>query len=324
MGIPNDVSLVNLNNSYIFKGFYPQGIIDQFIRKIPFHRLDKPTTVVSWNRPKINTLVTVPVYARGADVDSTPQDFELTTRTMQRIGATALVDDFSQAVSGNPNNLLEAEIQAKKIAIIRTLGAQIFVGSGAENNFNGLKSEVIPSQEFSLTGNPLLPTDKNLLQLINMVRASDGAVGGGADCLVTNERVIRYIVAQGLASGRNCETIYDADLGVAVPLFCGIPMYAGQVPTDDPEDPGIGHYDIWAVKLSGPTGIRVLHATGRSDQFGIDVTPISTQVSKAQSGAFVGGLYCLMVPEPQSIARIKMVYEGDLLENGILVLPVPT
>lgn len=316
MGIPTNDSLVSLNRPYVFNGWYPLGFIDQFIRKIPFQRIDQPTTQVGWNTAD-PSLITVPVFAQDDNVDLSAQDFSQTQMTLQRIGATALVDSLSQASSGNTNSLLDAEIQAKKIAIIRTLGAQIISGDGLTNNFNGLKAEIEASQEFSLSAlaGAGLPDHRDLLRLINMVRCSDGSVGGGADCIVTHEQVIRYIINDLADHGLVCATVYDADLGVSVPLFRGIPMYAGQVPLIS------GKYDIWALKLSGPTGIRVLHATGQSSQFGIEVTPVPMQSVKSQIGAFVGGLYGLMVPEPQSIARIQGVSESDMESNGTLPLP---
>jgi len=91
MGIPTNDSLVSLNRPYVFNGWYPLGFIDQFIRKIPFQRIDQPTTQVGWNTAD-PSLITVPVFAQDDNVDLSAQDFSQTQMTLQRIGATALVD----------------------------------------------------------------------------------------------------------------------------------------------------------------------------------------------------------------------------------------
>lgn len=315
-----DNSLNNLNRPYVFKGWYPQGFIDQFIRKVPFQRLEQPTAQVGWNVTGTTmSLSGAAFYSPGSAPPGLTVDFKLVPKPFQRLGETLQVDNLAETASGNTNDLLEAAIQAAKISLIRTLGVEIFVGTGTPPDLNGLGYEVnLSGNQFNVTSSGL-PSYIDLLQLVNMVRASDGAVGGGADCIVTHERVIRYIVSEFFRLGVDCDMVYDADLGVTVPRFRGVPMYAGQVPLTS------GTYDIFALKMSGPCGIRVVHATGRSDQFGIDVAPIPMQATLTQVGAYVGGFYALMVPEDLSIARLQGTTSAALGTNttgaGIAVLP---
>jgi hypothetical protein len=238
--------------------------------------------------------------------------------TLTRIGDSVLVDKYSEAASGNVNDLLQTEIQAKRVAIIQQLGVQTTQGNGTLPNLSGFSSVVSSNQEFSVSGTGGLPAMLDLLHLVHLVRASDGCVGAGADCLVMDERVLRYVVS--MLSGEYFSLIdfaYDQDLGVSVPRFRGLPMYIGQVPAYGSPLA----YDIWALKLTGPTGIRMLHATGTSDQYGIDVVQLPMQYGAAQIGAFVGGLYALMVPEAHAIARIQGVLDSALTTAGIGTLP---
>lgn len=309
MGSPSDNTANLLNRPYVSKGWFPSptagaGFVDQFTRKIPLQRIEKPTINLSWDRfdPSVGSL-TVNPYATGGTPSSVQLEVIQTTRPFQRIGAMALVDSLAEAASGIPNDLLMAQIQAAKIGIIRTLGSQIITGDGISPHLNGFDYEIYPATQgfsVSMVSGFNVPSVQDILYLINLVKASDGSIGRGyADCIVTHERVIRFIVfyATQQASGL-IDYVYDSDLGVQVPRFAGVPMYNGQIPTS-----GTTGYEIYALKMSGPTGIRLLHATGSSDQFGIDITPIPMQSTVAQRGAYVGGYYCLMVPEVQSLAR---------------------
>ena len=317
MSIPNDATLISLNRPYVFKGTFPGGFVDQFVRKFPFHRIEQPTTQVSWNLLSSSNAISFYLPDPPSPLPTNPLNFSASNLTLTRVGDSVLVDYFSEVVSGNTNNLLDTEIQTKKVGIIRTLGAQIIQGNGIAPNIKGLQSLVISSQQFSVASTGGVPYLKELNQLVHMVRASDGCVGGGADCIVTHERVLRWILLALAPTYGILEFRHDADLGVSVPYFRGIPIYIGQ---SEAYDSPLA-YDIWALKMSGPTGIRMLHAAGRSEEFGIDVVKIPIQPGSAQLGAFVGGLYGLMVPEAQSIARIQGVLDSTLTSVGIDPLP---
>lgn len=311
IGIPSDTTLVNLNRPYVFNDWYPGGFIDHFIRKVPFQRLQQPTTSVAWNTA--TSLSVVAPYAPNAGgLGATPMNATHTSLTLRRIGDSAMVDALSQASSGNTNELLQAQIVAKKIGIIRKLGQQIIQGDGTGAQLIGLQSLVDTNQEFNVNAVTQVPTTIELDKLINLVRASDGCVGGGADCLVAHETVIRFII-NTMAQYSLLDTAYDPDLGVPVVRYRGIPIYIGQI-TSGTSPPA---FDIWALKLKGPTGIRVVHATGSSDSFGIDVQPIPMQAETGLVGAFVGGLYGVMVPEVESIARLQGTTFTGLSSAGI-------
>jgi len=82
-------------------------------------------------------------------------------------------------------------------------------------------------------------------------------------------------------------------------------VYVGQNATNETKGTGSNLTSIWAVKTTGPTGVRVLHAAGDSSMFGIEVTDIPAQPTLSKIGKFVGGTYALLVPEDESIARLN-------------------
>jgi hypothetical protein len=188
MAVPSDVTLVNLNQPYVFKGWFPgsYGIVDQFIRKVPFLQLQQPTTQVNWNL--LNTSNTVVPYSTSPTLPTTPLDFAQSNVTLSRFGDSVLVDNYSEAASGNVNDLLQIQIQAKRVAIIQQLGAQIVDGDPELSTMSGLSDLVTSNQQFSVSGTGGLPSLHDLLHLLHLLRASDGSVGGGADCLVMDER----------------------------------------------------------------------------------------------------------------------------------------
>ena len=64
---------------------------------------------------------------------------------------------------------------------------------------------------------------------------------------------------------------------------------------------------VYAVRLNGPTGLRVLHQGGSSSDFGIVTEEVPAQLSNAKRAATVRGFYSLLIPEIQSVARLKAI-----------------
>ena len=308
--LPTDATFTALNQPYVYEGWYPNGFVDQFIRKIRFERLQKPTATVLFNRVS-GSLPGVDAFAPEAPMDNTAINASQQTVTLKRLGDVVLLDHLSGLVAGNVNDPMEMLTSMRKVSVIRTLGFQIINGDGTGANLAGLNALLSSGTQYTAV-DPItdLPTWMDLRTLVHTVRASDGFVGGGADCLVTTDQVIRYFLKlQDTANDANRITFeYDADLGVPVPHFMGIPIYIGQVNAVD--------QDIWALKLNGPTGVRVIHATGSPEGYGVEVTPVPMQSTPANRGAFVGGMYGLMVPEAHSIARLGGILGSALSTAG--------
>jgi hypothetical protein len=166
----------------------------------------------------------------------------------------------------------------------------MMTGSPA-TTFNSLDLQIVATQKMTIT----TPTKDDLHRLVHKARPSDGYCGAGPDCLAASERVVRQIIKyMEDSAGGGLTYSFDPDLGVPVPMFHGLPVYIAQLPDTI----------IYALKLTGPTGIRIVHGSGRSSEFGIEVREVPMQATVSKRGAFVGGFYSLIVPEELSIARI--------------------
>jgi hypothetical protein len=148
------------------------------------------------------------------------------------------------------------------------------------------------------------------------VTASDGCVGAGADCLVASSKMVRFIAKLIEDKGACPQFAFDQDLGVPVLHFNGIPVYVGQNVSNETKGTGTNLTSVWAVKLTGPTGVRVLHSGGDASMFGIDVTDIPAQPTVSKIGKFVGGSYALLVPEDESLARLNGCDLSTFLQYG--------
>lgn len=313
-------NLANLARPFVASDWYPGGKLDQFIRKIAFQAVDGSTEKVSWNRAL--TMPTAPLYAIsdiGNMANTMMNPDARVDSPMARIGDIVVLDSFQEDASSNIMDMLDVQIAAKKVMIVRQLGTQLFQGTGAASpqDVKGLGTPqqvggapanlwVIPS--VNATGNAL--TKEQLHQLVTMVTASDGSVGAGADCIVGNDQAVRGIAKLLEDTGNGTHYVFDSDLGVPVLTFAGVPVYIGQVGT---YNTGVSpKTEVFALKLTGRTAVRALHCSGDSAEFGIVAKPVSTPITNAYSAAFVGGLFGLMVPEKESAAKISDILVSNL------------
>lgn len=305
MSLPSQTTVSNLTNQHVVPTWFPKGLLDQFVRKIAFERVDRPGENFSWNRA--TALPTVATYAVGGTLSANAMDTTKITGNFFRIGDMAEVDVFHERSASRIVPQLEVQVGAKKVGVIRALGLAILEGNGTA--FEGLKFHVTSGQTIGAAANGANggpPTLAEVHKLLYMVTASDGYVGGGATCLVAAPKAVRFIInLLETASGGSAEYMFDNELGGPVLRFNGIPVYVGQNSTVETKGSGTNLTSIWALKLGGPTGVRVLHSSGESSQFGIEMVdvPLSNTVSK--KGRFVGGHYSLFVPEEECIARLE-------------------
>ena len=307
MSLPSQTTVQNLSYAYKQPTWYPKGLLDQFVRKVPFEHVDQPSPSLDWNRATVS-IPALAVVAAGGTLTATAMDTTKVTGNWVRIGDVAEVDYFHKASASDPFDQLEVQVTAKKIACVRSLGLNILEGLGGADVFEGFKFRVTSGQTIGAANNGAnggAPTIEEVHKLVSLVAASDGCVGAGADCLVAASKAVRFILKLIEDKGVTPQFVFDADLGVPVLLFNGIPVYVGQNATTETKGSGSNLTSIWAVKLNGPTGVRVLHSGGDPSGFGIEVSDIPAQPTVATAGKFVGGNYALLVPEDESIARLN-------------------
>jgi len=295
MAQPDPNAIANLTRCLRWPGFFPGGYVDQFLRVLPFEEADGYGRTVQVNRT--TGLGSVAFVNPGSALSATQGDTALTTFTFQRIAGTAQVDVSDIEASADPNDQLELQVAMRKVALLRALSANVIVGGGGAPSMAGLVTHATGGQMVDLAG--AAPTLADYHRLVALVRASNGFLGSGADALVMSLNAKRQLLSILEAAG-SASYCYELDerLGRRVLHFEGVPVYVSDgLPAGSPTE-------IYAVKLHGPTGIRVLHVGGSSDEFGIVVDDVPNQMGVSERAAIVRGYYALMVPEPESVAAL--------------------
>jgi hypothetical protein len=295
MAQPSAGTVTNLTRCLRLPGFFPGGFVDQFLRVLPFQHLEGYGRSVEAN--VATSLGGTSFYDPGTGVNAVPGATSLTTFTFQRVAGTAQVDVADIDASADPDDQLDLQVAMRKVSLLRTLSTATFFGSGVAPQMAGLNTLVPAGQQIDLAG--AAPTLANYHRLVSLVRASDGGLGcGGADALVMNLNARRQLISLMESGGPICTFEDDPVLGHPVLKFEGVPVYVTEGIPMAPETM------VFAVKLRGPTGVRMLHVGGDSDEFGIVVDEVPSQMAVSERAAIVRGYYALFVPEVEAAASI--------------------
>ncbi len=302
MAIPNSTTVGNLTRCKTYPGFFPGGYCDQFIRKIPFEAVDSYGPTLNINRA---TLGATTSYAPGGAPSGSASSSATASFTFQRIGGTAEIDTADRDSSPEAQRVL---VQMKRVSLIRQLASQVIVGDGTASQLSGIRVLTDAAQAIVPVGGAgTAPVLDDYHRVLSMVCASDGTTGAGADALVVHPRTRRQILALLDAAGGPTFHMDEA-LGVSVLHLGGVPVYLSQnmLVTEDVTGAPTGGVltSAYAVKLTGPTGIRVLHQGGDPSDYGLVSDDVPVQLATAVEGATVRGYYALLLPELGSIARL--------------------
>jgi hypothetical protein len=218
MSLPSQTTVQNLSRPYKAPTWFPKGFLDHFVRKVPFEPVTEPSPTTEWNRA--TSLPAVGVYARGATFTAAALDTTKVTGNWVRIGEVAEVDVFDQWAASNTIEQLAVQVGARKVAVVRALGLGILEGTGGAG-VEGFKFHITSGQTIGAANgaaNGGAPTIEDLHKLVYLVTASDGCVGGGADCLVASSKGVRFITQLMENKGYSPEYVFDSELGV--PILC--------------------------------------------------------------------------------------------------------
>jgi hypothetical protein len=299
MALPTAATVENLTRCKALPGFFPGGYVDEFLRKLPFEPLEGYGHLVQINR--VTSLGAVTYFLAGSTVGNAASAVTPTTLTFSRVGDIVEVDSLDIDGSSPENEQLDLQAQMKRVSLLRSLSANVFTGNGTPPNLSGMEVQVTGGQVLDLGG--VAPTLADYHRIISRVKASDGALGAGADAIVMHPRSRRQLISLMEASGYGCDYAFDPELGVPVLHFEGLPVYASEgIPTT--ESAG-NQSSAYPVKLSGPTAVRMLHVGGSSDDFGIVVEDIPSQLTVTKRAKAVRGSYALMIPEVTCAARLE-------------------
>ena len=300
MAQPSGSTISNLTRCTKLPGVFPGGYTDQFIRALRFESVEGYGRSLQINRTTGATpLGSVGFYDPGDALAAVQATTDLETLTFARVAGTAQVDVADIDASGELNEQLEIQVHLRKIAIVRELSLQLINGSGSPA-LQGLNTYVTAtSNSIDLSG--AAPTLANFHDVISMVNASDGVVGTGPDALVMSWSGRKKLIALIEAAGGpgSCCFQHDETIGAPVMMFDGIPVYVTE------GFPGPANSEsVFALKLNGETGVRVLHVGGDPDEFGIVVDDVPNQMGVSERAKIVRGYYGVLYPEIGSVAAI--------------------
>ncbi|WP_420322581.1 hypothetical protein [Flagellimonas sp.] len=300
-------------------------VSDEFLRILPFvHATEDEQPFARQYQVRTSNDVPEPEFtARPAGTPWTTgktfafgQELESVGTRFKKVGAVVRTDEL---MSGNSaDNVLDVQVNLAKVGVLRSLSEAIFhsnPSSDDEAEFSGLPYYLSAVATQDVQYDNTRGMIGGLSELEARVCPGDDGLGTGADIFVMSSRarwrLIKELEDKGLHPDFHfCELTQKNQLH-----FHGLPVVLGRVP--EPGGTGTNLTEAWALKLFGPSGIRILHVGG--DYFGVRTDELTTmtqmdtagEVISSSRGVDVYGIYSLLVPETQSIARLTQIPSQD-------------
>jgi hypothetical protein len=247
-------------------------------------------------------------------------------RRFKRLSVFIEIDELMVDESGSRRDVLELEARLAATSLIRALSAAVMQSSPKPPDTTAASADHQSDpdvQEFTGLPASIAGTDQDvawdetsgiidgLAAIEALCHPSDGDFGGQPDVFVMSSRARWRLLHELEHRAITPDFHMSAMTGRTQFHFHGIPVLSGRVR----EEADSGTTDAWAIKLYGPTGIRVLHVGGNPAAYGVQVeeTLISAPKSSGESrgivtiqkGVEVFGIFSLVIPELQSAARLS-------------------
>ncbi|MBI3566184.1 MAG: hypothetical protein HY079_13385, partial [Elusimicrobia bacterium] len=200
---------------------------------------------------------------------------------------------------GPLGDLQGAALRGARIRLIRDLSRSLF--RPLDPLWPGLSQALRAAPEQSVDLDPKLGLAGGLAALEALCAPSDGDLGGGPDAFVMGAKARRLLVSESEKAGLAPDYRFTRLTERLTLHYHGVPVLLGDVPDSD----------AWALRLSGPSGVRVLYADGQELDWGITTRRDASQ-------GIVTASYALLVPEPRSVARVTGIF-GERLDVGASV-----
>lgn len=302
------------------------AVADQAIKIMPFHNIEHTgqpharqyivRTVSDLFEPEFTARPGGSPWSPGTTT-AFGQELETVGARLKEFG-TIVRADVSMTDQEHGENILAVQIELAKIGIVRALSEAIFHSrptSDDQAEFAGLPFFLPPGSPNDVAFDAGVGLIGGISEILTRVRPSDGDFGAGPDAVFTSSRVW-WRLLQDLENKSVTPDFYYCPLTGRVEFhFHGVPVLIGRVPEPASANPTTV---AWALKLLGPTGIKILHKGGESTKFGVRTEPMTTMTGfdaageavSATRGVHVFGVYSLLVPEPNSIARLSGIPAG--------------
>jgi|JI10StandDraft_1071094.scaffolds.fasta_scaffold37733_4 hypothetical protein len=244
----------------------------------------------------------------------------------------ALANRLRAGLSVGPEATAEL-LRAGRTMLLRELSRMAINGNGLNNSINGL--HVLYDNTFGASGSP---NDRQVIQsavalsgvpsaaqaeellaevqvLVRLVSPGEHIGGSGPNVLLTSWRARDLLIRCERILGTTPQFLPDARTGTLRYHLNGVPVYVGPVREDEtglgstPTFGGtVGKYtSIYALRVGGATGVRMLHYGGESAEMGVQVEDLAEQTGNITRGYRLTGYYTLFVPERQAAARLNKV-----------------
>lgn len=261
-----------------------------------------------------------------SSVNSTYETFFL-----KRLGAFVELDPYQQkllatrgATSSGPDPVSTIR-NAVKVASVRALGRALVNGDRTNTDMLHGLAGLYDDQFISPGADPqvfqsgvalTLTEVRKLCRLV--VPSGDDGLGEGPNALVMSRRTRDVLIAteQNTTVGARSVQFLPDPMGTGGLRyhFNGIPVYVApcredEVTTSSPTHPVFGADNenassIYALRLGGRTGVRLIHFGGSREDFGLQFEDIAPSASSGPTGYRVHGSYALVVPERTAVARL--------------------
>lgn len=151
-------------------------------------------------------------------------------------------------------------------------------------------------------------------RIMRRVSPSHNGMGAGPNALLMSWRARDLMIRCERRQGYQPMFLPDPTSGGLRYHFDGVPVYVGPVREDETGSGNAPTFStststyvftsIYALRIGGPTGVRVLHYGGTSAEKGIQVETLAEQTQDMAIGYRMTGYYTLFVPERQAVARL--------------------
>lgn len=335
-------SLEMLNQNYRVPGVLPGGVppargdaaaasdpsykvADEFIRIIPFinAEVDGRAPARQFQIRIAGLLEEPPATARGGGTPWTGGATMASGHELDIVGArfkkiSSVVRSDEAMVTGSDEDMLAVQVELAAVGVVRSLSEAIFSSLPASDD----TSEIAGLPYFLGAGSlqdvrydPGRGVMGGLAEILARCHPSDGDFGTEADVIVASARTVWRLCHELETRGLAPDFRFSALTGKRQLHFRGVPILGGRVA----EPAGANTTEAWALKIGGPSAVRILHVGGEPEEFGIRKEPATTmaaidvngEATSATRGIEVFGVYSLLVPEPESTARLRSIPAGD-------------
>ncbi|MCY1042719.1 hypothetical protein OV208_15450 [Corallococcus sp. bb12-1] len=252
---------------------------DRLYERLPFDELEGNSH--TWNKESV--LGDVQVLGVGGTITAkNPATVEQSTATLTRIIGDAEVDGLIQATRSNVNDQRTYQVASKAKAAGRRFRNMFINGTGLNDEFPGLLTQVAAGQTLVAGTNGALYDVGILDDLISKVKAKDGEVDFITMAEVLLNRHYAYLRKLGGASINDVLTLPS---GKTVPVYRGIPIFVNDsIPTNQTQGTATDCTTIAAGCFDdGSRKVGIAGLTAPGDSAGIHIKTVGEAQAKDES-----------------------------------------